>query len=541
MRAVKAASVPTNPLSSEDLRRDRTWTFLIALGLFVACFFLYTRHNNFPFYYHTDEPLEIELVLKGTVNFHHPLLMGNTTDLLMRLGGVERTRQNVALVGRGCSAFFGAVAVVALALLAARYHGAMGALCAGTLVGIHPLLFELTHYYKEDPALLMGLALSFLAMSFCWRRPGWASCLLLGLANALAVSGKYMGIIAALIALPVLLAAPTGDRTLSRGARFACWLGAFLLGIGLVNYQLVSNLPVFVEGLGRELYFVKAGGNQGVSQSVPHDKYVGTLQGNTRWAMWIFIAGHFAYMWRTRSRRDLVEWILTFFPIILGLVLTFTPKTAGRYFLPVSAVTCYLGGVGIVETWRHLIPPLRWHPLLAWRPLATACLILVAGVLSRQLMKEYRAFLRDSRDELAQWINANVPQSAIIAEDKRVNLPHPGHPFAEAMRTFIKQKVVTKPFVADLGTIEELRARGIDYVAINESGIFKKNRLPAPEFREDYVRRKTFYDRLAKDGELLWEKSVRQVLPLHPSFKLYRLPASEKKVAGETSSSSGAE
>ena len=42
------------------------------------------RHNNFPFYYHTDEPGKVERVVSGEHNYRHPLLMINVTDLVVR-------------------------------------------------------------------------------------------------------------------------------------------------------------------------------------------------------------------------------------------------------------------------------------------------------------------------------------------------------------------------------------------------------------------------------------------------------------------------
>src|SRR2546422_6738796 len=46
-----------------------------ALLLFAACLWLDTRHNDFPFFYHRDEPDKVSQVIRGEWNFHHPALM----------------------------------------------------------------------------------------------------------------------------------------------------------------------------------------------------------------------------------------------------------------------------------------------------------------------------------------------------------------------------------------------------------------------------------------------------------------------------------
>ena len=57
---------------------------IFSAALLALLLWAYTRHNNFPFYYHTDEPGKVEQVISGEHNYRHPLLMINATDLVVR-------------------------------------------------------------------------------------------------------------------------------------------------------------------------------------------------------------------------------------------------------------------------------------------------------------------------------------------------------------------------------------------------------------------------------------------------------------------------
>ena len=82
------------------------------LALFVTCLFAFTRHNSFPYYCHHDEPGKAEQLLSREFNFHHPLLLLLTTDLVRRARGVSDDYQQVAMSGRWVSATFAALSVV---------------------------------------------------------------------------------------------------------------------------------------------------------------------------------------------------------------------------------------------------------------------------------------------------------------------------------------------------------------------------------------------------------------------------------------------
>src|SRR5438874_7005689 len=108
-----------------ELRRA---PWLALLAIFALSLFAYTRHNDFAFYDHPDEPGKVRQIRENDRNFHHPLLMLNATDLALRLSGVERTRQNIAVTGRWVSAVFASCTVVIFGLVAFYYYGAFASI-----------------------------------------------------------------------------------------------------------------------------------------------------------------------------------------------------------------------------------------------------------------------------------------------------------------------------------------------------------------------------------------------------------------------------
>ena len=51
----------------------------MAVVIFLGSFVLFTRHNDFPYSYHPDESGKTGQVIKGSRNYHHPLLLLSLT------------------------------------------------------------------------------------------------------------------------------------------------------------------------------------------------------------------------------------------------------------------------------------------------------------------------------------------------------------------------------------------------------------------------------------------------------------------------------
>jgi len=477
--------------------------------LFFFSLSLFTWKNSFPYYYHIDEPLEVLLMLENETNFHHPLLMGNVTDLVARILQVPRTPQPMVEVGRWCLAVFGAIAVVAFAWLAFHYGGIGAALAAGVLVAVHPLLIEVTHFYKQDPALLMGLALSFLAMAHFWQRPSWQTTLLLGGANALAFSGKYIGIVAALLSLIVIFRVPLAKARLNRRGALLFFALAFFGVVGGVNYQLVSGLGAMAGGVGREVVLLDAGGGGRLLT----DKYLTVVLEQNNVLIFFFTGWLFLQMWRTRRDRTLPEFLLAGFPFAFGLMLSLTPKTAERYFLPAGVTICYLAGLGIADFSTRVAAFWKWE---GWKKclLTVVCVAATCAASAPEILGTLRGFSSDSRRELARWLEENAAPDAVVVQDRRVQLVGSSSKENSDRAFTLTQTVLSKKDAADFGSIQELRERGVSYVAIDAG----------EKSKGSDKRQVVFYQDLKSTGELVWKGGWGPVIVLNPRLELYRLP-----------------
>ena len=178
---------------------------LVLCSIFVVAIFSYTWANQFPYFYHSDEESKALQLLYGYRNYWHPMLMLNATRLIARLIGIGADAQGLTMIGRYLSALFSSVGVVCFVQLAWRRHGSFCGLITGFLLLTLPLLFEVSHYCKEDPGLFMGLACTLLAVNSFWEKPDRISIILLSLATGFATSVKYPGVLLIIGVIPVII------------------------------------------------------------------------------------------------------------------------------------------------------------------------------------------------------------------------------------------------------------------------------------------------------------------------------------------------
>lgn len=521
--------VPSSSLCDDGDPAARTrggislWSVLSALFLFAGSLVLTTRDNRFPFTYHPDESSKVKQVLGHKRNFNHPLLLLSGTEALMRLRPAAQSRQDVAVIGRTFAALCAAGVVAAFTLLAASRHGILAGWIAGVLTALHPQLFELAHYMKEDPVLMFGLALTFLAMELFRRGATTGRVVFLGIAAATAASGKFMGVIALLMVLPLVYCS-----TPERGARRRHLLllaGAFFGAFLLFNYSVLKHPSGMFEGI-RRGSAQAASGHTGLTRSVPHLAYLPVLLLELAapiLAFALFHLAHLAIFWR---RAPAVDWLVGLFPVGYLLMLSLSPEVSPRYLLPVTTGACLLAAFGVVEGAKLCarLAPSRAQGTLA-AVLSVAGFGVVLGAAVPQFRARFHDYASDDHLELESWVRSHVPAGAVIAQDGRVGLPKPddaksgdGRPMAQVIRT--------EDFVADLGPLAKLRADGVTYVGVcyTTYGRFLDSaQVPSAATRATYERRKEFYHALFEAGEPVWESAPGRVLYLHPGLKLFKL------------------
>ena len=519
MESFLAAATETDRRSRREIQQQ----WFIALAIFTAALWLYTRHNDFPFYYHPDEPGKVTQIRDGTRNFNHPLLLLTATDLAVWVRGRAASCQEIVELGRWWSAAFAATAAALFSWLGFNRFGVPGGIVAGVAMLIQRRLYEHAHFMKEDAALLAGIALTFVAIDALWRKPNAVCALLLGAATAMAASGKYIG----LVMLPISLAALVGTRSRAPITKAAiAFLGAFIVVVAVLNYRALLSSAALTAGFSGEITRLNSRGGQDVSYSPV--EWLRRLLDVSPFLLALFLY-HLRYVLWNFRRLALPDRLLTAFPFVLGFILSFSSKQSGRHALPAMMLVAFLGSLAAIR----LVKQLHAARVPFARPLVGIFLVLACAFDTVGTSLLDRAFQRDHRRELAQWIADNVPPTAILGVEDRVGIPY------ENARRFcdvpppIPQEVRGSRFAADLGSIDELRAIGMTHVAVADaqSDVFVEDQ-PSAAQRADAVfqRRREFYHRLFHEARLVWSRETGNVGVLNPSLRLYEIapPASTR-------------
>ncbi|HEX8372275.1 MAG TPA: phospholipid carrier-dependent glycosyltransferase, partial [Chthoniobacterales bacterium] len=450
--------------SARPFRSQLPWQMAAwAALLFLLTVGLYSRWNDFPFYYHTDEPRKVEQIVKQTRDFHHPQLMLNAATVALSASGLEKTYQNAAVAGRWMNAIFAAGAVVALTLLAWHWGGSRAAVASGTLLLLENNFFEAAHYLKEDPALMLGISVFLLTAAAFWHSPSRRFCLLLGMAAGLSTSGKYIGVVTFLFAVPIVVLNKRCEVPVKR--RLLLLVGGFLLVISLINYQVFSSFDVLINSLKEEIGKLYSAHSRKGSVT-PVDRYSLLLTSHVSVPVIVLALGYVISQLTKIRQLTPVEWVVILLPTLLATVLLATPKSSPRYFLPIVLLLDFSAGMAIARLSHYLgSRKIQFAPAVAAVVAAGLLAWAVVGQIP-PLKQKYRAFSRDNRKVLAEWVNSNVPADAVIVEDDRVYLRGATSRKHDKAAPKVPHTVQGARFAPDLGTIQTLQAQGVDYVAV---------------------------------------------------------------------------
>lgn len=480
---------------------------VIFLSVWAAGLALFSRHNDFPFYYHPDEPGKLGQVTRNKRNFHHPMLMLTSVDLARRAvlwGDAKKDPQKVVQVGRWMTAAFAALAAAALAALATQARGTLAGIAVGALCLVNPLLYELAHYFKEDPWLAAGIAITCLAMHRMRAQPDEIGFALLGAATAIAAAGKYVGF--ALLPVAVLAAILTRDSAVSTRRRISWLLSTFAIVWLAFDSHIFKSPEVLWRSVGEEAH--KAfGGEEGPTRSVPHAYYLGVQAAYSSPALWFGAGVCLLLVIFRRLRLSLGEVVLAGTALLLFAVFSSTPKTSPRYHLPVSIAISYFAALGAAGL-GGLIPQKHLK--------AAAVLLLTAAMVVPEigrLQTRVAGFAQDDRADLERFAREKLPATAVIAQDEATNLPEPARRWEHLGRAILPQKVIGKKQIADLDTLEGLRAQGVTHLAL--CGRTYLRFLAGGDTPE-----KRFYEDALQRGKPLFTRPPGMITYLQPGLTL---------------------
>lgn len=507
----------------------------MALILFAAGIMLFTTHNDFPFYYHPDEKGKVRQILEHSRNFKHPLMLLTATSVVTRFhSGPPLTAQQVVQEGRAVSAVFAALAVVAMALLARRVAGKMGGPALGVLGGwsagvfvlMNGNMFYFAHLMKEDPALVMGMAFTFLALHVFETRRDDASVLFVGAAVATAVSGKYVGWLLFPFTIAIVL---HGGEPALRKHYTRLFLKSFFLSWALMNYSLIFNPFKPFSSIAGEMEGV-VWGHRGYTKDVPHADYVRAFL-SLPLAITSLFGVYVAGLAMRRRKLTLTEWFVPGLGLLMTLIMSFSPKSSSRYFLPVEMIVCFGAGLGAVGLAAWLCSRCGKKPAVLW---AAWALIFGAALwnVTPDLKEKLWEMTQDDRVDMRNWIASHLPDSAVIVEDERVHLPVPNvEKYASLPK--MAQRILETESSADLGTLGHLRAIGVTHVAIDSATSIKYDSVkPTSKTEQRFLRCKAFYASLGILQNTNVQPGVREIWSaaqgtthLQPGLRLFDITA----------------
>jgi hypothetical protein len=491
---------------------------LVAALVFCSGMVLFTDHAAMPFYYHQDEPGKVLQVVHRRKNFHHPLLMLSTAEVARKVllhGDAEDDPQRVVEMARTIMAGFAAASSALLALLATLLLGAFAGVAVGLLTLSNPLHYELAHYFKEDPAFLFGIVACALAAQYFWVRRSPRSVTLLGVASGVAAAGKYVG--TAFVPFAAVLAATAGGGTSrDRWKRAGRVVGTALLTWLVLNYRAVRSPVRFWHGLTEETGKAVLG-NHGMVNDVPHVYYVGVQGDYGGWwvpalaTLWLAFA-----IFRPR-KVSVAEWFLAGVALVAAIGFSFTPKTSTRYYLPIAVSLCFLAAVGVFH-WAALATSRRSR--IAAAAAALALCVGAAWGQWRDTLEFRDGLQKDDRAELVRAVAA-LPPTAIVAQDQAAGLPEPERLWYHEGLAPLPQKVIGAKQACDLGSISELRARGVTHLALNAKtyGRYFKPGLIVKDHGAVSAKR-AFYETALEKGRVLHEWKLGRVRHFQPGLAL---------------------
>ncbi|MFQ3662701.1 MAG: glycosyltransferase family 39 protein [Chloroflexaceae bacterium] len=436
---------------------ERPWLLWLALvGLALGAFLLraVTIGQTLPFVDHPDEPVHLEQALTmlrtGDPNqqlfwkpsLHTYLLLavaqaryfwGRATGVYGPLHEMLITTHIVTtvpeffLAARLLTACFGALTVLAAYGLGARGWNTGAGLVGALLVAVLPLHVRFSQWATTDVLATMLTTLALGTAVLALRDGTWRAYLTAGAFAGLAASTKYnAGVVAGAIVAAAALRAWNGRRS---GWRHPGEEAARLGGAGLAAMAtFIAGTPYALLRWGQvragivEQWINYGGGNGHYRGAWNVGGYVEFFLGDGPGllACLIMLAGLLILAWRR--------------PAVLGVWLGFAapslllhlsrPTHFMQNMLPLLVACALPAGVAAAELPRMLAPR---STTTRWFTLTALVLALTLPPALRSAAEVSRQAAGDSRRQLLNWIDANVPPGARLAAEL-TPVPSPGEP-----------------------------------------------------------------------------------------------------------------
>ena len=475
---------------------------LLAVLFTSVALCLCLEFNDWPSVYHHDEPSKVAQLQRNERNLNHPLLLLEAAELLRKARGIElQNEEGILACGRFVSAASMALTLGVLVLAASLRWGLYAGLAVGLSCGLSVRFYEVGHYFKEDTPFLLGHALTVLAMT-CSAPP-----LLLGMAVGVAAASKYAG----LALLPVVLVYVWEFDQRGRWCG-ALWIfGGLFLVLAIVHLRfffMTDPFAVLGSSFGQEVSWM-VHGHKGIGSSLPNLAYIARLFYDLGYHG-VLLLGSVFFLRKHLDRRDA---ILLVYAVVCFFILLFTRKYSERYLLPVLLLALYYVGGQMAA--------MRLRYMKEW-PWVGIVLLIAVGLPWLSALHEHRkAFAVDSRAELCDFLETQVPADAILVADDAAELDAAQRWLGKQVWAFEANDVVAR-----LGSLSELKARGVTHILICYDTYYRYvegQATVADDRAQEWGAARAFYQRLRQETPL-WQAPARDPKPLHPGLELYAMP-----------------
>jgi hypothetical protein len=504
----------------------------LAVVFSLSSLLIFTLHTNFPIEYHPDESGKAAQVIVDSQprNFNQPLMMLEAANVVRKTFGVASEPRTMVIAGRWTSAIFASIAVIALTLAGYWKAGLPAIALGGLTTALCPSLLVYAHYFKEDTALIVGIAIALAGAKalVSTKRPmlQLGSAMILGIGCAAAASGKYVGLVVVLPSLAAVAIAPV-PKWWVIPVRIVLFLASAAVAVMAINARaFASFFPPRLLEIAREQIVTEfhhgTTGHDYLALNVPNFYCLRIAASELMPHIWVFIAVGLAAV---IARRKVTRWgvVLGAFLATFIAALSYNTIPFGRYALPLTVLFYFLAAQLISMAIMQL--PRGGQRNAAWISCVAAAVIFQGY----QCVNFTNQFRDDSRQRLREWIALNIPQGSVVIEDRYVLSEGPGDPERFPNQAELRANIQRRFLAADAApSLEAMEAGGVEYVAVAETNydrFFEPGAHGLFPRESEFEQRRAFYADLFARGELIWysKPSPPTHAYVNPELRLYRI------------------
>lgn len=326
--------------------------------------------------------------------------------------------------GRLATALVGALTIPALFAVTQRLAGVLGGLIAAALLTVNALHITHSHYIMTDVPSEFFIALGLIFALRIADRGAWRAYVLAGLLGGLAAGAKHH---AALLAVPIVVAHALfwRGRSLNAIPRLFAAAASMVAIFLLTSPFIILAWDEFWADLSYQLGDYAAGAHGDITGAWPIGYYLDFFRDRAVGGLALLLG-----LWGTArliAKRD--RGVAVLWSLVLAYLLVFLPQGNHwmRNVMPVQIPLFALAGVGAADLLQRvgmIAPRVALGSRFAILPASAvllALLLIPPSIASGRYLG--RLTRGDSRVQILQWIEANVPPGVQIAAELK---PVPG-------------------------------------------------------------------------------------------------------------------